>query len=165
MKEYKQTQDKPDLAHESAVDYSQWQGQLATNTPEGILGISDSLGSNMSYMMKAREGLERGHFDKLKSFTGLDIEQLSSILSITPRTVQRKKKDEAFKPDISEKMLELAELYAFGIEVYGNKENFQKWIKSDLLSLGGRAPLSMLHSSFGRRTIKEELGRIQHGIF
>ncbi len=55
-------------------------------------------------------------------------------------------------------------LYQYGVEVFGDKENFDTWLKSKSISLGGRTPKDLLDTKFGIGMVKDELGRIEHGI-
>lgn len=136
---------------------------------EKILGTDKKrrirLDSPISYMEAAQHGLTKENFDRLKAYTGFDTDTLANILSITSRTIQRKKLGDVFKPDISEKMLEIADIYSFGIEVFGELERFQKWMDSKVIAIGNKKPVDLLASSYGRSHIKQLLGRISHGIF
>ncbi len=138
-------------------------------TSEVILGVTKKdkikLDSPLSYMQVSQDGLTRQNFDRLKAFTGLDTETLASILAITSRTIQRKKTTDTFRPDISEKMLEIADIYSFGISVFEDKEKLQQWINTELLALANKKPVELLSSSYGRRYIRQLLGRIEHGVF
>ena len=135
---------------------------------ESILGVtkkSQKLDGPLSYMQVSQYGLTKQNFERLKAFTGLDTETLASILSITSRTIQRKKITDTFKPDISEKMLEIADIYSFGVSVFEKKDKFQKWVNTENLSLGNKKPIEFLSSSYGRKYIKQLLGRIEYGVF
>ncbi len=138
-------------------------------TSEIILGVTKKdkikLDSPLSYMQVSKDGLTRQNFERLKAFTGLDTETLAHILAITSRTIQRKKTTDTFKPDISEKMLEIADIYSFGSAVFAQKEKLQQWMNTQLLAIGNKRPVELLSSSYGRRYIRQLLGRIEHGVF
>ena len=140
-----------------------------TYTSENILGVTKKdkikLDSPLSYMQVSQDGLTRQNFERLKSFTGLDTETLARILAITSRTIQRKKTTDTFKPDISEKMLEIADIYAFGSIVFEQKGKLQQWMNTQILAIGNKKPVELLSSSYGRRYIRQLLGRIEHGVF
>jgi putative toxin-antitoxin system antitoxin component (TIGR02293 family) len=59
-------------------------------------------------------------------------------------------------------MIEL--LYKKGIEVFGEEENFYAWMDFKSIPLGGVKPKDLLDTSFGINMIRDELGRIEHGI-
>jgi putative toxin-antitoxin system antitoxin component (TIGR02293 family) len=138
-------------------------------TSESILGVTKKdkikLDSPLSYMQVSQNGLTRQNFDRLKTYTGLDTETLATILAITSRTIQRKKTTDTFRPDISEKMLEIADIYAFGSTVFEEKEKLQQWMNTQILALANKKPVELLSSSYGRKYIRQLLGRIEHGVF
>jgi putative toxin-antitoxin system antitoxin component (TIGR02293 family) len=107
-----------------------------------------------------RQGLGKGAFDSLKEIAGLDYNTLAAALGISAKTIQRK---EIFDTIQSEKMFELAELYAMGIAYFG-LEGFRKWMKRPLFSIGNRKPLDLIDVSEGLDILKSEIMRLQHGI-
>ena len=64
----------------------------------------------------------------------------------------------------SERILEIARLQKKGENVFGNKEYFNKWLDSNIISLGGNKPKDFLDSSFGITMLNHELTRIEHGV-
>lgn len=56
-------------------------------------------------------------------------------------------------------------LCKFGEDVFGDKDVFQAWLHDKTIPLGNVTPISLLDTSFGIVMVKEELGRIQHGVF
>lgn len=75
---------------------------------------------------------------------------------------QREKK--SFQPIQSERIVELSMLYKYGVEVLGDKENFDNWPGSRSISLGGRTQKDFLDTKFRMGIVWDELGRIEHGI-
>lgn len=59
----------------------------------------------------------------------------------------------------SEKMYELAELYAVGMAYFGI-EGFRVWMERPLFSLGNAKPIDLE----GIRLVKAEVLKVQHGI-
>lgn len=107
-----------------------------------------------------RVGLSRKSFDRLKEITGLDNNTLAEALGVSSKTIQRK---EIFGVIQSEKMYELAELYAVGISYFG-KEGFRRWMDRPLFSIGNRKPIDLIDVSEGLMLLKAEIIRLQHGV-
>lgn len=107
-----------------------------------------------------RLGLGKDAFESLKAIAGLDYNTLAAALGISAKTIQRK---EVFDTIQSEKMFELAELYAIGIAYFG-LEDFRRWMERPLFSLGNRKPLDLIDVSEGLDILKSEIMRLQHGI-
>ena len=90
---------------------------------------------------------------------------MSRILHLSERTLQRYKKEKlSFGPLYSERIIEVQLLFNKGIEVFGDKDNFNSWLNLENVALGGIEPISLLDNTFGIMMIKDELTRIEHGI-
>lgn len=75
-----------------------------------------------------------------------------------------KKENKTFDPIYSEKILEITMLFNYGKEVFGDEDNFNTWLQTKSIALGGRAPKELLSNTFGIRLVKDELARIEHGV-
>ncbi|MEN8117801.1 MAG: antitoxin Xre/MbcA/ParS toxin-binding domain-containing protein [Bacteroidota bacterium] len=114
---------------------------------------------------KSREGMKYTVFNNLQKNISLKSVEWSKILHLSERTLQRYKKEKInFGPLYSERILEIQLLFNKGTEVFGDKSNFQKWLNSKNISLGGIEPISLLDNTFGIMLVKDELTRIEHGI-
>jgi len=65
---------------------------------------------------------------------------------------------------VSEQILQIAEVAARGVEVFGDRDRFLSWIKQPNSGLGNRTPTTLLGSRFGTEMVLDELGRIEHGV-
>lgn len=122
---------------------------------KNVLAIIDAVRTGISYT----------DFDKMASKTPFSLAEWASYLQLSERTIQRNQKEnKPFQPIQSEKIIELVMLYEYGIEVFGDKDNFNIWLTSRSVALGGRAPKELLDTKFGIDLVKDELGRIEHGV-
>ena len=64
----------------------------------------------------------------------------------------------------SERILQIEILYSKGEVVFGDRENFTKWLETNNLALGDILPLDLLKTSFGIQLLIDELIRIEHGV-
>jgi putative toxin-antitoxin system antitoxin component (TIGR02293 family) len=112
-----------------------------------------------------RKGLAKKHLESLMMTTGLNLTAMAHILHVSERTMHRYAKDTLLNPEISERLLEIAKLYAKGQDVFGGLEPFKKWLQDPVIALGNKKPLDFLDTSIGIRLLEDELGRIEHGIF
>jgi putative toxin-antitoxin system antitoxin component (TIGR02293 family) len=79
--------------------------------------------------------------------------------------LQRYKKEKGkFNATTSEKIIEITMLNKYGIEVFGEQDKFNTWLKTENIALGGIRPKELLDSSFGIQILKDELTRIEQGI-
>jgi len=115
---------------------------------------------------KTREGISFGEFEYFLDRSPIHLEEWAGLLHLSERTLQRYKKDnKSFESIHSERILDLFMLFKFGEDVFGDKNIFQSWLHDENIPLGNVTPLTLLDTSFGIVMVKEELGRIQHGIF
>ena len=114
-----------------------------------------------------RHGVTNQLFDEITANSPFDDKQWSSFLYLNIRTLQRYKvaKDHVFKPFISEKIFELAEVIALGNIVFDSPDDFRIWLLTPSISLGKEKPISLLDNSYGMELVIAELNRIEHGVF
>lgn len=130
-------------------------------TAHSVLGVDPkSFSDPLNRIDSFREGLSKKSFENLKQVTGLDSTTLASALGISSKTIQRK---QIFDVIQSEKMYELADLYATGISYFG-EEGFRRWMSRPLFSIGNREPIKLIDVNEGITLLKAEIARLQHGI-
>lgn len=150
---YKQAQPAPTRRQRSAKPASIFSYQSADD--KNVLAIIDAV----------RTGISFTDFDKLASKTPFSLAEWANYLQLSQRTIQRNQKEKKpFQPIQSEKIIELVMLYEYGIEVFGDRDNFNIWLNSRSIALGGRSPKELLDTKFGIDLVKDELGRIEHGV-
>jgi len=144
---------KPSTVNEPAVAYlpkHDWHSQSLDN--QTLIGIS-------------RNGITANQLEKLRLSIGLEIQEMAPILQVTTRTLQNKKGNDLFGISVSEKALELSQLYVQGYVVFGSQERFKSWMHSGVLALNNESPLSYLDTQFGFDLVHQIMGRIAHGVF
>ena len=124
-----------------------------------------SYSNDFDIVKLARNGFPKSVLLNLAKRISLNIQELSNILHISERTLQRYDDDAIIKTEYAEKAVELARLYTRGEEVFGSMDKFKLWVKAPGLVFNGEAPVSMLDTSAGFDMVFKELGRIEHGIF
>lgn len=158
MRVYKKPKKTSALAQETEVAFVKSPKQVAV---ESFLEVSMSqLSEPLNRVAAFRKGFKKKSFEKLKESTGLDYQSLAMALSVSTKTLQR---TEVFNLVQSEKMYELAELYAMGMSYFG-EEGFRRWMERPLFTLGNRKPIELIDVSEGIDLLKAEIMRLQHGI-
>jgi putative toxin-antitoxin system antitoxin component (TIGR02293 family) len=113
-----------------------------------------------------REGVPYPYLNNISNRINFTLEDWSSFLHISERTIQRYKKEKKpFDTIYSEKIVQIDTLYRKGAEVFGSEDNFQTWMETISVPLGGVKPKELLDTTYGINLITDELGRIEHGIF
>lgn len=112
-----------------------------------------------------RNGISYKDFNRIADDTPFSLTDWAHYLQVSERTIQRNRKEKkSFQPIQSERIVELSMLYKYGVEVFEDKDNFNIWLNSKSISLGGRTPKDLLDTKFGIGMVRDELGRIEHGI-
>jgi putative toxin-antitoxin system antitoxin component (TIGR02293 family) len=140
----------------------------ASSTPfYNLLGGAKAAAASSDFdiIKLARQGFPKKALLALAKKISLNIQELSNILHISERTLQRYEDDAIIKTEYAEKAVELARLYTRGEEVFGSMDKFKLWVKSPSLAFNGEAPVTILDTSAGFDMVFKELGRIEHGIF
>ncbi|MCB0669144.1 MAG: antitoxin Xre/MbcA/ParS toxin-binding domain-containing protein [Saprospiraceae bacterium] len=114
----------------------------------------------------ARKGLLYSTFEVLASYLAFTQNEWSHFLNTTVRTLQRYKKDKKPLPQpISERIIQIQMIYQLGLDVFDDQASFDQWLNMKSIALGGRKPKDLLDSSFGIEVVKDELNRIEYGLF
>ena len=131
---------------------------------EKILGLRKNIQTEMDLIELSDKGITKSALLRLTKYLGFSLGQIASILPVTERTIQRYSPKEHFNPAASEQILQIALIGARGEEVFGGKEQFIEWLNFPCKAFGSKTPRSLLHSRFGADMIRDELGRLEHGI-
>ncbi len=127
----------------------------------------EELLQNKFFLVHAiRRGIPYALFDLIAAESPFTTDDWISFLDISLKTLQRyKAQGQDFKPMQSEKILELAEVTHFGLEVFGDMEKFKLWLNTPSFALGKMKPMELLADSYGKDLVMTELNRIEYGIF
>ncbi|GMQ25516.1 DUF2384 domain-containing protein [Algoriphagus sp. oki45] len=114
-----------------------------------------------------RQGIPTSLFMAIKEMTPFSDQEWSDFLDISLKSLQRYKKesDYIFRSIHSEKIIELMEVTAVGLEVFDSGVDFASWLNSNSHALGNRRPIELLRNSYGKELVVNELHRIDQGVF
>jgi putative toxin-antitoxin system antitoxin component (TIGR02293 family) len=112
-----------------------------------------------------QDGISKADLMKLKENYGFTLEELSRILDITPRTIQGKALSDKFTGNVGEKILALAGLYSYGLEVFDDEHKYKRWLYTPSPVLKNFKPVELLSTMTGMEEVKHELGRIDYGVY
>ena len=104
-------------------------------------------------------------FFDLAELTGLNKEWLANeLLGISLKTSLRYAREN--KPLLAkhaEMVFKLMALYKKGIEVFGDRDQFNNWLQKPAFGLGEQIPFTLLSMSTGIDLVMDELYRIEFG--
>ncbi len=112
-----------------------------------------------NYFVLAGRSVSKSYVQRVMALSGLTLAELINILPISIDTYKRKT---MFQPAVTEKILEIEEVYRTGIAAFG--EGFHAWMNTENMALDGIKPKQLLSNSFGVRRLLSQIGRMQHGV-
>ena len=113
---------------------------------------------------KISKGLGAGILATIQSRLHLSNKQLSDLILVSVRTLDRRKKENRLPPDESERSYRIARLTDRAYQVLGESDKVATWFSEPNFALGNRTPLELAKTEPGAHLIEQLLGRIEHGM-
>lgn len=129
-----------------------------------VVGPENKL-TGIEKMELVEEGISKKSLESLKETAGFDYDQLAQVLNVARATLINKKSAEKFSTDLSDKIMNLADIISYGLEVFEDRTLFKSWLQKPVRALGGKKPFDLLHTSFGREEVRNLIGRIDYGVY
>lgn len=127
--------------------------------------IEKILDDSVELIKLSRKGIKYTLFESIVKAGPFTIKEWVMFLHLTERTLQRyKKESRSFEQLHSSRILEVAQLQKRGIEVFGGIDNFDQWMNSKIVALGGIKPIELLDNTFGIDMLNQELTRLEYGV-
>jgi putative toxin-antitoxin system antitoxin component (TIGR02293 family) len=115
---------------------------------------------------RVEEGFSFGELERLRQNMDLSREEISELVQIRPRTLDRRKKEGQLHPDESDRLLRASRVFGRAIALFeGDVEGALRWLSSSQRALGGAVPLEMARTEIGAREVEGLIGRLEHGVF
>lgn len=129
-----------------------------------VLNLAEPTTSLQDLMKVTRRGLLRGAIDSMTKFLDLSTSELASYLHISERTLQRYSADKELSPELSDRLIQIAKVYARAVDVFEDEKNVVAWLKYPNRALGDIAPIEYLDNSSGVEMVLDELTRLEYGV-
>uniref|UniRef100_UPI004047BF6B antitoxin Xre/MbcA/ParS toxin-binding domain-containing protein n=1 Tax=Roseivirga sp. TaxID=1964215 RepID=UPI004047BF6B len=114
---------------------------------------------HFNYFDLATRDISKNYVKQILNISQLSLSELMDIIPISIDTYKRKNE---FNPPVTEKILEIEEVYKTGLNAFG--ESFHTWMNTPNQAMAGAIPKKLLSNSFGVRKLLDEIGRIEHGV-
>ncbi len=113
---------------------------------------------------KISSGLATDILSIIQDRLGISNKDLSELLLISPRTLDRRKKEAILPADESERSFRIARLTDLASEIFGSMEKASVWFKQPNFALGNKTPIELVKTEPGARLVERTLHQIRHGI-
>ena len=131
------------------------------------LGGKQTLGRILASEDDVREAIREGFppavLEELMRASGLTLKELARALDLSPRSLQRRRRNGRLARYESDRLYRLARVVALADEFLGDHDKALRWLKRDNRALGGISPVAALDTELGARQVENILGRIAYG--
>jgi len=116
----------------------------------------------------AEKGLHARVVIGFMDYFNINVNKMANLLDTSTKTVynwQKPEIDIVLEKTKSMKLLELSDLFLYGIGVFESNSNFFEWLYEPNKALGGNKPSDLLYSEVGKKMVRDILIRIVHGVY
>ena len=122
--------------------------------------------SPYDFILIAQKGINVNVIQNFSGYFNLSRYLTANMLNVSEPTLYRwTKANKNLDRNFSVKLLDITDLFLYGIEVFGDNENFFKWLRLPNTALGGMEPIVLIEIPGGVAKIKDIIGRIEHGVY
>ncbi len=125
--------------------------------------LGRSLRSGTDLQAAIRQGFPQKVVEEVMQSASLTLKELAASLDLSPRSLQRRRKEGRLAPGESDRVYRLARLLALATHYLGGEEAGRRWLKRPNRALGGKTPLELIDTEPGARDVENVLGRIAYG--
>lgn len=120
----------------------------------------------LSLVSEIESGFDFKTFIRLQKEIRLSTRELADLISITTRTLSRRRSEGRLKPDESDRLLRFARVFELVLGLFeGDKEAALDWLLRANSALKGIRPLDLSRTEVGAREVESLLFRLEHGVF
>ena len=99
--------------------------------------------------------------------TGLEEGDVAKVLGISTRTLRRQSEtpEKPMPADLASKTWLFAETLAKATEIFGSREEAERWMSKPAMGLDGQRPIDLLQTVQGAELVNDFLGRLEYGVY
>lgn len=128
--------------------------------------IAAKIENQYDFIKIATKGLNANIIGNFRTYFNISREQTAALLNVSVPTIYRWTGDnKILDRNYSIQLFELTDLFLYGAEVFGNNDNFFKWLALPNTALGGLEPQDLLEIPGGISKVRDILGRIEYGVY
>ena len=122
--------------------------------------------STLDLIPLSKTGLPVSALKHLQDKLQISNREMSDLVGISESTLQRRYRSNKRLSELeSQTVLQLAELWSQGMEIFQDEVDLRAWLRSEIPTLGGQSPLALLATPLGRFHVQEVLLRLEWGVY
>lgn len=128
-----------------------------------LLGLQPE--NPMKILLRVEKGLGFQSFERFQRSAGLSALDLAEAVSITPRTLHRRKEEGRLAPDESDRLLRVSRVFGRALALFeGDADAARQWLGAPQPGLGGQRPIALARTDLGAREVESLVDRLEHGV-
>jgi putative toxin-antitoxin system antitoxin component (TIGR02293 family) len=96
---------------------------------------------------------------------GFSNEEIYKIVAPRRTLARRKAANQRLSVVESDRVLRMKDVVERAERVFANAEKAHRWLRKPCRALDGAVPIELLETEAGAHVVRDELGRIQYGMF
>jgi putative toxin-antitoxin system antitoxin component (TIGR02293 family) len=116
-------------------------------------------------LRRVEAGLSFEAFEELQKNARFTAAELSGLVGIRRRTLQRRREEGRLDPDESDRLLRVTRLFSRAIELFeGDADAARDWFAAPARGLGDEKPMAMARTEIGSREVEALIDRLEQGV-
>ena len=134
-------------------------------SPEALdLSLSEPVAayhSSADIISSIRSGISR---EAVLDFCRRIGRSLTALSKVLPASYSLLTKRKVYDAQVSERVMQIADLYASGLKVFGDIDHLNRWLDTPAPQVHGQRPFDLLDTAYGIGLVKQWIHRIDHGL-
>jgi len=147
----------------SAPAQSPYEGVLESLGRSGETGVGGRSVLDVHRLLS--DGIEGSAIRRFATYYGLSNEDLTRLLGIKKRTLQRREQEARLPPGETDRLWRAAVILTEATDILGSRAKASSWLHRANRTLGGVRPLDMMGTEAGYEEVRNVLGRIEWGVW
>jgi putative toxin-antitoxin system antitoxin component (TIGR02293 family) len=128
-----------------------------------LVGIKDL--NPIAITRRISRGLSYQSLVRFQEISLLSLKEIADLVSISERTISRRKERGRLDPEESDRLLRVARVFAKALELFeGDASAARSWLHTPAKALGGERPIDLARTDPGSREVEALVDRIEHGV-
>lgn len=127
-----------------------------------VLHSQDTPEYKLQIIKRIRAGVSKHEWKLLIQHIGASEKELENVL---PASISSMQKKAVYGKETSERIYELARLFALGFDAFDSHDDFKAWLVTPVRTLGNKKPFDLLDSSLGFEMVENEIQRIRYNVY
>jgi putative toxin-antitoxin system antitoxin component (TIGR02293 family) len=121
--------------------------------------------STLDFVAAGIRGIRKRSVAALAHTLDIPMRTMAHMLNLSEKTLGRKKPDDLLDKLPSSLSIEIAQTVARGIELFEDRDKFNRWLQKENRALRGQKPFDLLNTPTGIKLVNQILGRIEEGVY